>query len=231
MKFDAARVHERRGLDVPAMLRQLGVARGSPVLVAGSTHSGEESLIADTASRLRQHFPDLFLVLVPRHFERGKEVGRELSARGVKFIYRTEVTVNTAFKPGEIHCLLVNTTGELRLFYEHSTVIFVGKSLAGKGGQNPIEPGALGKPMVFGPHMENFAAIAASFVEGKAAIQVQDAQELEEALRRLLANEEERTELGRNGLQVVKNNTGAVERTADMILESFVGTETYIKGP
>ena len=141
LKFDAARLEEHRLLDVPALLHQLGVPAGARVLVAGSTHAGEEALLAEVYLRLRERFPDLFLVLVPRHFERGREVGRELQARGVRFAYRNELTASTQYPPDEIECLLVNTTGELRHFYEHATVIFVGKSLTAQGGQNPIEPG------------------------------------------------------------------------------------------
>jgi 3-deoxy-D-manno-octulosonic-acid transferase len=218
LKFDAAKVPERRGLDVPAMLGQLGVPAGAPVLVAGSTHRGEEAALARILLRLRERFPNLFLVIVPRHQERGKEVGRELEALGVKFIYRTEVTASTALAPGAVQCLLVNTTGELKCFYDQATVIFVGKSLTGEGGQSPIEPGALGKPMLFGPNMQNFAAIAASFVAGLGAVQVKDAAGLEQALGELLADENRRAELGRNALQVVKANTGAIGRTVDMIL-------------
>src|SRR5205823_6767018 len=185
LKFDAARLDERRLLDVPAMLRQLAVPAGARVLVGGSTHAGEEAILAEQFLRLRRRFPDLFLVLVPRHFERGKEVGQELSARGVKFVYRSEVTVNTRFQPGEVECLLVNTTGELRFFYGHATVIFVGRSLTARGGQNPIEPAALGKAMVFGPNMQNFAAIAEAFLKQDGAVQVRDAAELGDVLGEL----------------------------------------------
>ena len=149
LKFDAARVEERRVLDVEAMFRQLGVAPGARVLVAGSTHAVEEKILAEIFKRLKLRMPDLFLVVVPRHFERGKEVGRELDQAGVQFMYRSEVGITTQVEPGAISCLLVNTTGELRYFYEHATAIFVGKSLVAQGGQNPIEPGALGKAMVF----------------------------------------------------------------------------------
>ena len=145
------------------------------MLVAGSTHPGEEALLAEQFQRLRKLFPDLFLILVPRHFERGKEAGKELSARGIKFAYRSELSVNTKYKPNELQALLVNTTGELKYFYEHAAVIFVGKSLKAEGGQNPIEPGALGKPVVFGPNMQNFEAIAQSFVSQNAASQVSNA--------------------------------------------------------
>ena len=228
LKFDAAPLDERRLLDVAAMLRQLGVPDGAPLLVAGSTHAGEEALIAEVFLRLRRRFPDLFLVLVPRHFERGREVGRELETRKVKFMYRSEVVASTQRAPGEVECLLVNTTGELKFFYEQATVIFVGKSLKGEGGQNPIEPGALGNAMVFGPNMQNFAAIAASFVAAGGAVQVRDADELESALGELLADENRRAGLGRNALGVVKANTGAIERTVEMIVEQLAEGQTYV---
>ena len=223
LKFDAAKLDERRLLDVPALFRQLGVPADARVLVAGSTHAGEESLLAGQFLRLRQQFPDLFLVLVPRHFERGQAVGEELRARGVKFVYRSALGASSQFQPGEVDCLLVNTTGELKYFYEHASLIFVGKSLTAEGGQNPIEPGALGKAMVFGPNMQNFAAIAAAFVAHHGAAQVRDAAELEKVVAELLADAPRRAELGRNALQVVRENQGAVERTADLIVKRLTG--------
>jgi 3-deoxy-D-manno-octulosonic-acid transferase len=228
LKFDAARLEERRLLDVPAMFRQLGVAPEARILVGGSTHPGEEALLVEQFLRLRQRFPDLFLVLVPRHFERSREVGRELEARGVRFVYRNEIMIQTQLEPGEIQCLLVNTTGELRFFYEHASVIFVGKSLVAQGGQNPIEPGALGKAMVFGPHMQNFADISRNFVSEGGAVQVSNAAELEKALGELLESEERRQQLGKNALKVVRQNLGAIEKTVDMIIESLDTTELYV---
>lgn len=219
LKYDAAQLQERRSLDVRALLQQLGVPENRLVLVAGSTHAGEEALLAEQFLRLRQRFPNLFLVLVPRHFERGREVGRELAARGVRFVYRSEITNRVTRKPGEVDCLLVNTTGELRYFYEHADVIFVGKSLTAGGGQNPIEPGALGKAMVFGPNMQNFAEISQSLLARGGALQVRDAVELEAALGRLLAEAPLREELGRNALQVVRENLGAIDRTVSMIVD------------
>jgi 3-deoxy-D-manno-octulosonic-acid transferase len=227
LKFDAAKLAERRQLNVPAMLRQLGVPPNAQLLVGGSTHAGEEGLLAEIYLRLRERFPDLFLVLVPRHFERSREVGRELSACGVRFAYRSEITGQTQRRNAELQCLLVNTTGELRLFYEHATVIFVGKSLTAQGGQNPIEPGALGKAMVFGPNMQNFADAVASFVAHDGAVQVRDAVELEAALAQLLSDEERRGQLGRNALKVVRENLGAIERTVDLIVQRLDQQEFY----
>jgi 3-deoxy-D-manno-octulosonic-acid transferase len=219
LKYDAAKLDERRLLDVPALLRQVGVKPGAQLLLGGSTHAGEEAILAEQFRRLRSRFPDLFLVLVPRHFERSREVGSELEARGLRYAYRSEIMAQTQFEPGKIECLIVNTTGELKYFYEHATIIFVGKSLAAQGGQNPIEPGALGKAMVFGPHMQNFAEVAREFVEQKGAVQVRDAAELERVLAELLADESRREQLGRNALKVVHENLGAIDRTVDMIVK------------
>jgi 3-deoxy-D-manno-octulosonic-acid transferase len=219
LKFDAAVLHERNRLDVPALMGQLGVPSGARVLLGGSTHAGEEAILAKQFVRLKAEFPELFLVLVPRHFERSREVGRELEALKVKFAYRNEIMAHTQFQPGELDCLLVNTTGELLHFYEHATVAFIGKSLAAQGGQNPIEPGALGKAMVFGPNMQNFAEVVRSFLAGDGAVQVRDEAELERALRELLANEQRREQLGGNARKIVYQNLGAMERTVDMIIK------------
>ncbi len=219
LKYDAAKLDERRLLDVPNMLAQLGLPPDTQLLVAGSTHAGEEVILAEQYLRLRTRFPKLFLVLVPRYFERCREVGRELQTRGLRFVYRNEITGHTQFKPGDIDCLLVNTTGELRYFYEHATVIFVGKTLTTQGGQNPIEPGAQGKPMVFGPHMENFAQVASSFLAQDGAVQVRDAAELEGVLGELLADPARCEVLGRNALKVVHENLGAIDRTVEMIIK------------
>jgi 3-deoxy-D-manno-octulosonic-acid transferase len=231
LKFDAARLDEKRALDVPALLAQLGMVAGAPVLVAGSTHPGEEKIIGEIFARLRQRFPTLFLIVVPRHFERGREAGRDLETAGVKFLYRNEITPATRCEPGEVQALLVNTTGELRYFYEHATVVFVGKSLTAEGGQNPIEPGALARPIVFGPNMQNFQVIAKLLVERGGAVQVRDAAELQQALTDILADPARAQKLGDNALAVVKENLGAIDRTVDMILsglprQRFVVTRT-----
>lgn len=216
-KFDAAAPAGGASLDVPALLRQLGVSEDAQLLVAGSTHAGEEVLLARMFLRLRERFPKLFLILVPRHFERTKAVVEELRPTGVRLALRTELSQGKTFATGTVDCLLVNTTGELRHFYRHATVVFVGKSLTAKGGQNPIEPGALGKAMLFGPHMENFRPIAAEFVAHDGAVQVPNAAALEEALATLLADPARREQLGANALGVVRRNQGAAERTAAMI--------------
>jgi 3-deoxy-D-manno-octulosonic-acid transferase len=228
LKFDAAKLDERRVLDVPGMLAQLGVASDARILVGGSTHRGEEALLADLFVRLRKKFPDLFLILVPRHFERSREVGRELEARKIRFVYRTEIARASASSSNPTECLLVNTTGELKHFYQQASLIFIGKSLTAQGGQNPIEPGALGKPMLFGPNMQNFAEVVTSFLAKDGAIQVKSVAELEKVCADLLADSVRREKLGQNALAVVRENQGAIDRTVDMIVKNLDSNEVYI---
>ena len=229
LKFDAAQLETQVNLNVSGMLGQLGVPANARILLGASTHPGEEAILADVFQRLRKQFPDLFLIVVPRHFERSREAGRALRDRGVNFIYRSDVTSQTQLKPGEVNCLLVNSTGELKFFYSHATVIFVGKSLTAQGGQNPIEPAAVSKPVVFGPNMQNFADVVRDFLANDGAVQVQNAAELEKKLAELLANESRRAELGRNAVKVVRENLGAIDRTVDMIVRHLDNGEIYIK--
>jgi 3-deoxy-D-manno-octulosonic-acid transferase len=228
LKFDAAKVEGRPVLDVAALLVQLGVPAGAPIVVAGSTHAGEDDLLAEMLPRLRARFPGLFLVLVPRHFERSPAVAGELGKRGVHFVRRSEIAPEDHHDAGSVECLLVDTTGELRYFYEHATVVFVGKSLTASGGQNPIEPAAFGKPVVFGPNMQNFADVVKIFLAGDGAVQVRDRAGLEKSLLDLLSRPERRTELGGNALQVVAENQGAVDRTVDMLVKQLGDGGFYV---
>jgi 3-deoxy-D-manno-octulosonic-acid transferase len=228
LKYDAAKAIEPGATDISGLLNQLGLNGDTPILIGGSTHDGEELILAEIAQRLRAQFPKLFLILVPRHFERSNEVARQLRERGIKLLFRTAIHPDTQVVPGEIDCLLVDTTGELQFFYQHATVVFMGKSLTAKGGQNLIEPGASGKPIVFGPNMQNFADIARQFVEKSGAVQVPDAAALEKVLSELLADQYQRAELGRNALLVISENLGAMDRTVEMVLEKLKSMDVYV---
>ncbi len=227
LKFDAARSTEPTSTEIPALLKSLGVNGETLVLVAGSTHNGEEKILAAQFQRLKKKFPTLFLVLVPRHFERAREVARELTDCGIKFALRSDLkdSPNSA-KP--VDCLLVNSTGELRSFYEQATVVFVGKSLTAEGGQNPIEPAALGKAVVFGPNMQNFADVTRTYLEQKGAVQVANAAELEATLADLLSNPERRSELGSQAMRISRENEGAVNATIKLIIEHLRELDIYI---
>ncbi len=219
LKFEPSLASDSRPLDVPRLLRQAGMPDNARVVLAGSTHDGEESTLAEVFSRLRKKHPDIYLVLVPRHFERARAIGSQLTRRGMHYVYRSEVNFATEPEPGGSECLLVNSTGELRYFYPHAHVVFIGKSLHGVGGQNPIEPAAAGCPIVFGPNMQNFPDIAPRFVEADAAVQVRDAAQLEAALDKLLSDPARCETLGRNARAVVEANRGALDRTVSMIFD------------
>jgi 3-deoxy-D-manno-octulosonic-acid transferase len=213
MKFDGPVASGADTADARALLREVGVSDEAPVLVAGSTFEGEEELLCKLLAQWRKRYPDLFLVLVPRHFERAGAVLENLKHLNLRIIRRT--AMNTEVDKPDV--LLVDTTGELKAFYEVATLVFVGKSLTAQGGQNPIEPAALGRPIVFGPFMQNFRSVVQSLLEAEAAIQVMDEAELSRQVSVLLGNPEQCAALGTAAKAVVKGNKGATQRTAELI--------------
>ena len=221
MKFDGAPETGKTELNVRALLDQLKVPEDAPVLVAGSTFEGEEALLCELLPRWREAYPSLFLVLVPRHFERAKAVMEVLALTGLKIARRTQL--ETAPERPEV--LLVDTTGELNAFYDVATVVFVGKSLTAQGGQNPIEPAALGKPVVFGPFMQNFREVVESLLEAKGAVQVVDGTELTHKINELLGNSEHCAALGSAAMSVVEANKGATQRTAQLVGQTLRALE------
>jgi len=217
LKFDGALTTPKPTLDVPALLKGLGAKPKGPVIVGGSTHDGEEQLLAKIFQKLKMRFDGLMLVIVPRHFERAKAVGEQLQATGVSFAFRSKMDADT-----RSDCLVVDSTGELRLFYQAATVVFIGKSITARGGQNPIEPAALGKAMIYGPNMQNFRAVTAALNNADAALQVRNETGLEVALTALLGDESRRAEMGQNALDVVRKNQGATPRTTKMIARAVL---------
>jgi 3-deoxy-D-manno-octulosonic-acid transferase len=228
LKFDTAAGGNPDPAHARTILNELGVPASAPVLLGGSTHDGEELALARVWLRLRKRFPDLFLVLVPRHHERAREAGRRVRAEGVNVAFLTEV--RRGRRPdGQVDCLVVNTTGELKAFYQVATVVFVGKTLTARGGQNPIEPAALGRAVVFGPHMENFRGIVPEFLRAEAARQVRSRHELETTVAELLASPERCAALGANARRVVEQNLGATARTVEIIAERLKDEEIYVQ--
>lgn len=226
LKFDGVRLKLDNHLNVSQLLSQIGVSADSPILVAGSTHSGEEILLAQIALRIKRIFPNFFLIIVPRHFERTKIIVQELQKTDIRFTLRTEITDQTHTSPGTYDCLIVNTTGELRFFYEAATITFIGKSLTAKGGQNPIEPAVLEKPILFGPNMQNFRSIVHSFLSADAAIQITDSEDLEKNIIYLLKTPERCKSLGTNARQVVLKNQGATERSIAILKKNTLFQQT-----
>jgi 3-deoxy-D-manno-octulosonic-acid transferase len=181
---------------------------GRPVWVAGSTHEGEEDQVLDAHARLRATRPDALLVLAPRHPPRFEAVAGLLRRRGTAFAARSG---GTAVAPAT-EVLLLDTLGELVRFYAAADVAFVGGSLVPVGGHNLLEPAALGKPVVSGPHTANAAPVARLLIEAGAAETVADAQELAACVARLLADGGARRARGERGRAAVDANRGALAR-------------------
>ncbi len=183
----------------------------------GSTHPGEEQILFDVFTDLRRKFPRLFLIVVPRHVERTREVVDLARRRQIKFVLRSEINSHLEQTAKPYDCLIVNTTGELKWFYKVATVIFVGKSLVGQGGQNIVEAAASGHPVIFGPNMQNFRAIARQFVTEGACVQVPDADALRHALQELLENPDRRQAIVAAAHRVIQSNVGATTRCVELI--------------
>ncbi|HEX3816768.1 MAG TPA: glycosyltransferase N-terminal domain-containing protein, partial [Chthoniobacterales bacterium] len=195
------------------ILNACGIDPARPILLGGSTHSGEEEILARTFLALRQTFPSLFLILAPRHVERAEEIARRLRELGVQPFFRSETTENA----GAGDCLLLDTTGELRDWYAVATIVFIGKSLTARGGQNPVEAIVAGRPVIFGPHMENFASLAHTLLATGGALQPNDEAGLTNTLAELLRDPSAREMLVRQAHTVLGAHRGATTRTAQLL--------------
>lgn len=212
LKFDAAAA--RPGAErFQEIRRECGVAEGDRVWVAGSTHPGEEEAVLGVYRHLRSEHPGLRLILVPRHPHRGAEVRALCEHAGFAGKLYTEDP-----PPTEDEVLIVDAMGRLSELYELAEMAFVGGSLVNRGGQNPIEPAAAGKPVLFGPDMTDFPDAAAELLERDAAFQVQDREELLERMRRLLREPESSRRMGSRGEQWVESHRGTTARIAEHIL-------------
>ena len=212
IKFDPSENLAPAALPEEARTR-LGGARHTPLLLGGSTHPGEEEILAHALLALRTEFPALRLMIAPRHVERAPEIASSLEEMGLTVARRSHPSSGVA------DCMLLDTTGELRSWYLHATVVFMGKSLMAHGGQNPVEPILAGKPVIFGPHMENFAALARSLLLHGAAIQVETAEALQQKVAELLRDEWARAALVENAQRVLAQHRGATARTAALLMK------------
>jgi 3-deoxy-D-manno-octulosonic-acid transferase len=209
MKYEAALSSVPSRAEIDNLRKDLAIPQGR-VLVAGSTHRGEEQLMGRAYLELRQKHPDLFLIVAPRHPERFQEVQDVLRQRGIPFFLRSAGTA----APSGCHVMVLDTLGELTKFYALADVAFIGKSLTQRGGHNPLEPASCGKPVIFGPHMDNFREVAALLVSEGGAIEVSGFRDLVSALDHLLGREHAAREMGRRARRSVESRTGGVARTA-----------------
>lgn len=199
--------------EAQVLRRDLGVAR--PVWIAASTHAGEDEIVLDAFAVLRERIDNALLILVPRHPERFDKVAALCEKRG----YCTSRRSSRQACAGECDVFLGDTMGELPLFYAASDAAFVGGSLIETGGHNPLEPAALGLPVVSGPHVFNFQRINELLSEAGALSQVHDAGELAERIGAYLSDANLRHAHGERGREVVERNRGALRALLEMIGE------------
>ncbi len=189
------------------------------VIIAGSTHRTEEELIIDAYIKLRADFPQLNLIIAPRHPERFKEVEELIKRNNIQYIKRSEI-VNPIASALPYFCtsalvILLDVIGELSSVYSACDVAIIGGSFIEHGGQNPLEPAYWGKAIVCGPHMENFPFID-DFYRGGGALKV-DLDTLYESLRSLLTSPEKISSMGKIAKELYEKNSGAADRAMEII--------------
>jgi 3-deoxy-D-manno-octulosonic-acid transferase len=184
------------------------------IWIAGSTREGEEGIILSVYKALKERFPSLLLVLVPRHPERFDYMARKIQRRDLVYARRTD---NLPELGADVDVYLGDTMGELSLMYASSDVAFVGGSLEPLGGQNILEPCALGVPVVFGPHMFNFPDISRWTIKEGAGKMVADEAELQQVLAELLSNPSLRDDMGSRGVNFINAHKGALEKNFKLI--------------
>lgn len=224
----------------------LDIDRAAPLIVAGSTGPGEEAMLLDAFDALRSEFASAQLAIIPRKPERFDEVARLIETRGYRCRRRSEHPNSvearvpndgdrssttskhaSANRPGakQEHdppaVFLGDTMGELRRFYTLADAVFVGRSLVPLGGSDLMEVAALGKPMCFGPHVENFADTAEALLAAGAALPVRDGAGLETVLCHLLREMDQVRAMGARAQDVIRRNTGATRKTVDLLCRSL----------
>ncbi|MBI4555535.1 MAG: 3-deoxy-D-manno-octulosonic acid transferase [Planctomycetes bacterium] len=203
------------------------------VLVGGSTHPGEEEILLRVFKTLKTELPALRLILVPRHIERAPEIEEKVLALGLPCVRRSGLAVSEAnllegqalnpvgsgqvIPPEREGIIVVDTVGELQHIYSLAHCVFVGKSLKGIGGQNVMEPAGLARPILFGPHMENFSEEANLLLESGGARKVGDEGELLRAVRDVLTHSQPAEAMGQRAREVVLKNRGATLRSLEVL--------------
>jgi len=202
--------------DLETLKRHLRLPRNARIWVAGSTHDGEEKQLVDVYQRLRKICPELFLILIPRHPERCRQVRDELAKQNIVTALRSTLSeMSRDLQSGEV--MIVDTLGEVLKLYALSDLVFVGGSLVDIGGHNILEAALLKKPVMYGSHMQNFKEIARLVRAAHAGLQVKNADDLYRQMRILIENPDEAVRIGENGHHLLEQNRGATQRTLEVI--------------
>jgi 3-deoxy-D-manno-octulosonic-acid transferase len=218
LKFESLQTAPTPGRGAARVLRFFRISPNRPVLVAGSTARGEEEAIIRAFNRVRATTAgsNALLIVAPRHPERFADVERLCRHEGLSTIRRSGLPIDAEPKADAV---VLDTIGELAQLYQIATAVFVGGSLVPTGGHNILEPAVYGKPIVFGPHMQNFGEIADAFVANGAAIQVHNERELHDAILALMNDPVRRARLGAAARALVEANRGACDRTVRVVAD------------
>jgi 3-deoxy-D-manno-octulosonic-acid transferase len=212
LKFDSAKM-SIGAAKVEQLRAKLAIREGERVLVAGSTHEGEEVILRAAFLHLRQSLPGLKLIVAPRHPHRAEHVRRVFTGDPMQVVFYS------ALPQERFDVAVVDEFGVLSALYALGDLAYVGGSLVPKGGQNPVEPAAAGKPVLFGPDMSDFPAVAAVMLKEGGAIQVKDGEQLTAEVNRLLSDGGLRARLGGKNRALVERHSGVTSRIAKDILE------------
>lgn len=202
------------GRGASRVLRYFRVSPSRPVVIAASTLKGEEEPVLAAFAEVKRASPSALLIIAPRKPERFGDAEAIVRAEGFRVVRRTALAVDAEPRADVV---ILDTIGELAHLFQVATVVFVGGSLVDQGGHNILEPAIHGKPIVFGPYMQNFAEIAETFRRSQAAIQVAGPGELADVMARLAADSVERARLGAAARALVEANRGAAPRTLEAI--------------
>jgi 3-deoxy-D-manno-octulosonic-acid transferase len=214
VKFDVT--HQIQSSQETDSLRQsMHIQNARKIFLAGSTHSGEESMLLDAFSRIKNQAGDLLLIVAPRNPERAGSVSRMFNSAGYSVGLMKELKKISSGK--RLDVIIIDTIGLLKKLYAIADIAFIGGSLVNCGGHNPLEPAAFSKPIIFGHDMSDFADISRMLLDAKGAVRVKDAKDLYKALVSLMENDKRALEMGKNALGVLTANKGAVEKTIKVI--------------
>jgi 3-deoxy-D-manno-octulosonic-acid transferase len=214
IKFDSLPPAEIGREESRALFARIGLAPGDLLLIGGSTFAGEEEILLRIYRELKARFPRLRLLLAPRHLERVGALRDAVNAAG-ETCRLFSADVPSAGAP----VIVLDRMGALFSLYSLAAAVFIGRSLVGRGGQNPIEPAVWSVPVLFGPRMENFRDIARALLDGGGAIRVGDEADLSAALADLLADPARRRDIGAKGRAVVESRRGATRRNLESLRE------------
>ena len=222
LKFDSLESSPTPGRGRERVLRFFRLSPNRPVIIAGSTLKGEEAPVIRAFNRVRTAGGNALLVIAARHPERFDEVERLCRHEGLATVRRSELPIDAEPRADAV---VLDTIGELAQLYQIATVVFIGGSLVPAGGHNILEPALYGKPIVFGPHMQNFGEIADTFLSNGAAIQVHSDSDLEETMVSLVGDPVRRARVGAAARALVESNRGARDRTLTVIRDLLPQSE------